>query len=116
MTPIQIAKVAHEINRAYCAALGDHSQPAWSDAPEWQRISALNGVAFHITNPFAGPDDSHSAWVSDKLRNGWKFGPVKDAELKEHPCILPYEQLPAEQKAKDYLFRAVVHQLSGIAP
>jgi hypothetical protein len=29
----EIAKVAHEVNRAYCQALGDFSQPKWEDAP-----------------------------------------------------------------------------------
>lgn len=107
----KIARVAHEINRAYCQALGDNSQPKWEDAPDWQRSSAINGVEFHITNPDAGPDHSHNAWLAEKEATGWKWGPVKDAEYKEHPCCVPYDQLPVEQKAKDYLFRAVVHAL-----
>lgn len=109
----QIAKVAHEINRAYCQALGDDSQQAWENAPDWQRSSAMNGVEFHISNPDAGPDHSHNAWLAEKEAAGWKWGPNKDAEYKEHPCFVPYEQLPVEQKAKDYLFRAVVHALKG---
>lgn len=107
----QIARAAHEINRAYCQALGDNSQPKWEDAPDWQRSSAINGVEFHITNPDAGPDHSHNAWLAEKEATGWKWGAVKDAERKEHPCFVPYDQLPVEQKAKDYLFRAVVHAL-----
>ena len=47
---------------------------------------------------------------------GWKYGPVKDAQKKEHPCFLPYAELPPEQKAKDYLFRAVVHALKNAKP
>lgn len=109
----QIARVAHEINRAYCQALGDNSQPKWEDAPDWQRSSAINGVEFHIINPDAGPDHSHNAWLAEKEATGWKWGPVKDAEYKEHPCCVPYDQLPVEQKAKDYLFRAVVHVLEN---
>lgn len=111
MTPEQIARVAHEVNRAYCQALGDDSQPAWEDAPEWQRSSAINGVNFHITNPDAGPDHSHNVWLAEKQATGWKYGPVKDPEKKEHPCFVPYAELPTEQKAKDYLFRGVVHAL-----
>lgn len=53
MSPFEIARVCHEVNRAYCAALGDLSQPPWADAPEWQRKSALNGVAFALCNPVA---------------------------------------------------------------
>lgn len=111
MNPLAIAIVCHQVNRAYCQALGDDSQPTWEDAPEWQKSSALNGVLFHIDNPDAGPHHSHNSWLSEKQAAGWKFGPVKDPEKKEHPCFVPYEQLPTEQKAKDYLFRAIVHAL-----
>ena len=107
----QIAKVAHEVNRAFCKAIGDNSQPAWEDAPEWQRSSAINGVQFHVDNPDAKPSASHESWLAEKERDGWKYGPVKDADKKEHPCFVPYNELPMEQKAKDYLFGAVCDQL-----
>lgn len=32
------ACAAHEANRLLCVALGDNSQPAWTDAPEWQNM------------------------------------------------------------------------------
>lgn len=111
MNDEQIAKVAHEVNRAYCLALGDSSQVPWEEAPEWQRNSAINGVAFHRANPDAGPDHSHNEWLREKKADGWKFGLVKDAEKKEHPCFVPYDDLPTEQKAKDFIFRGVVHSL-----
>ncbi len=111
-----IARVAHEINRSYCASLGDASQPAWDDAPEWQKARALAGVDMHLANPDATPEQSHESWLAQKSAEGWKYGPVKDAEKKEHPCFLPYADLPAEQKAKDYLFRGVVHALKAIEP
>ena len=107
-----IARICHEANRAYCAGLGDDSQLSWDDAPQWQRDSAINGVAFHIENPGAGPADSHNSWLSEKLRDGWKFGPVKDPAAKTHPCMLPYEDLPHEQHTKDYLFIAVVRAVN----
>ena len=106
-----IARVAHEINRAYCAAIGDNSQPSWEDAPDWQKNSAVAGVEFHLANPSAWPDHSHQSWLAVKEAEGWTYGPVKDAVRKEHPCFVPYDALPVEQKAKDYLFRAVVHSL-----
>lgn len=106
-----IARVCHEVNRAYCAGLGDDTQVAWDDAADWQRESAIKGVHFAISNPEAQPSAQHDAWLNDKLEDGWKYGPVKDAEAKEHPCILPYDELPAEQRTKDYLFLAVVRSM-----
>ena len=111
MTVTDIAKVAHEVNPAYCASLDDHSQPPWDQAPEWARDSAVNGVRFHIENPGATPAASHEKWLVQKRAEGWRWGPVKNPAAKEHPCFLPYEQLPREQRAKDYLFTAVVDAL-----
>lgn len=106
-----IAKVCHEANRAYCATLGDTSQLPWDQAPEWQKESAIKGVKFHLATPDAKPSASHESWLEEKRAAGWKHGPVKDAEKKEHPCFVPFEQLPPEQQAKDVLFTAVVHAL-----
>ena len=103
------ARVAHEVNRAYCFALGDTSQPSWEDAPEWQRSSATNGVRGVLDGN--GPEASHESWLKEKADTGWKFGPVKDPTKKEHPCFVPYDQLPAEQQAKDYIFLGIVRAL-----
>jgi hypothetical protein len=103
----QIAKVAHNVNRGYCASIGDNSQPVWESAPDWQKDSAINGVEFHLANDVT-PEQSHENWMKDKIADGWKFGPVKSPERKEHHCIVPYNQLPKEQRTKDYLFKAVV--------
>lgn len=102
----EIAKIAHEVNRAYCRAIGDNSQVAWEDAPTWQKLSACIGVDFHLDN-VATPEQSHDAWMAQKADDGWKYGPVKDAEKKEHPCFVKYSELPQEQRIKDHLFKAV---------
>lgn len=114
MKQILIASIAHAISAAYCSSLGDNSQPAWADAPDWQKQSAVAGVAMHIANPDATPEQSHESWLAQKVAEGWVYGETKDADLKQHPCVRPYAELPPEQKAKDYLFRAVVHALKGI--
>ena len=107
----QIAEVAHETNRIYCQTIGDFSQPKWVDAPDWQKNSAINGVAFHFTNPCAGCAASHESWLKEKLADGWKYGKVKDPEKKEHPCCVPYDELSSEQKVKDALFVGVVRAM-----
>jgi RyR domain len=107
-----IASVCHEANRAYCATLGDNSQPSWVDAPEWQKQSAINGVKFHLTAHGEGrtpsPSASHDSWLAEKRADGWKYGPDKNPDTKEHPCFIPYEGLPTSQKLKDYIFGAIV--------
>lgn len=111
----KIAVVAHEVNRAYCTAIGDASQAPWADAPGWQQQSAIDGVKAHLSAHLT-PEQSHEAWLAHKAADGWKFGPVKNADTKEHPCFVPYSELPVEQRVKDYLFAAVVASLSAVSP
>ena len=111
MNKEDIAAICHEANRMYCLTIGDTSQPDWMQAPEWQKKSAIDGVQFHLDNPNASPSASHESWLKQKEEDGWKYGPVKDADKKEHPCFVPYDQLPEEQRAKDYLFKGICDQL-----
>ena len=50
--------------------------------------------------------------MREKVERGWQYGPLKDADLKEHPCIVPFDELPPEQQAKDHLFKAIVDALA----
>ena len=43
----------------------------------------------------------HEVWAAGRLATGWKYGPVRDDERKEHPCLIPYEALPEEEKDYD---------------
>lgn len=108
-----IAKVCHEANRAYCETLGDYSQKSWVEAPLWQRESAIEGVRFRDENPDAPDSAQHESWLAKKTADGWVHGDVKDETAKTHPCIVPFEQLPIEQRRKDTLFRAVASALLG---
>lgn len=111
MNAQQIAQVCHEANREYCRTIGDYSQEHWDSAAPWQRESARKGVEFALANPDAPASAQHDAWLTDKVRDGWIFGPVKDPAKKEHPCMVPYSQLPLEQRLKDSLFKGVVRAL-----
>jgi len=53
------------------------------------------GVDLHLSVN-AGPEKSHESWMKVKEIDGWKWGPVKDPEKKEHPCMVPFSELPKE--------------------
>ena len=105
---IQIAKVCHEVNKAYCESIGDNTQKSWIDSQEWQKESAINGVNYHLSNPDSKPSDSHVSWMKEKEENGWIYGEVKNPEAKEHPRMVNYDELPKDQQTKDKLFISVV--------
>lgn len=108
----QIARACHEENRSYCVSIGDDPQPAWEDAPDWQKDSAIKGVIAHLAVPGGlDPRQSHESWLAEKRATGWVYGPVKNPETKEHPCMVEYDQLPEEQQRKDAIFGATVERL-----
>lgn len=108
----QIARVCHAANREYCLILGDYSQPSWAFAPQWAKDSAIQGVQFHLAAHKSGikprPEASHEKWLEQKRREGWCYGPVKDPSTKQHPCFMPYDGLPMDQRMKDYIFGSIV--------
>lgn len=110
----KIASVCHEVNRGFCLSIGDLSQPAWEEAPEWQKQSAIAGVEKALNDPEITPEELHKSWLEVKVADGWVYGSVKDAEKKTHPCMVPYSELPLAQRTKDYLFKAVVSSMAGI--
>lgn len=111
----QIARVCYTVNRAYCLSINDNTQPvAWEHAEETSRESARKGVIFALGNPGATPEKQHEAWLADKKAQGFVYGPVKDLTAKVHPCMVPYDQLPQEQRVKDELFLAVVRSMEDM--
>lgn len=104
------AQAVHEANRAYCAyceALGDVSQLPWEDTDQEIIESCLIGVRGVLVDKNT-PKQSHESWMREKERNGWIYGPVKDSDCKEHPCMVAYSELPEEQRRKDEIFVTVV--------
>ena len=103
---VAIARACHEANRAWCILHGDTSQVEWTEAPDNIRDSAIAGVTIAANG--ATPEEQHDAWCAFKREDGWVFGETKDAALKTHPCLIPYAELPPEQRAKDAIYIGVV--------
>ena len=43
----------------------------------------------------------HEVWAHNRIKEGWTYGPVRDDAKRQTPCLVPYEQLPEEEKAYD---------------
>lgn len=109
-----IARVCHEANRALQIEQGDPSipvSPSWEDLDPETRESAISGVQGIIAGNT--PEESHQGWLDFKIEHGWTLGPVKDEELKQHPLLVPYDELPSHQQVKDHLFSAICNVLGG---
>lgn len=108
------ARAGHEMNRTFCLATGDYSQLPWDEAPRWQQDSCKAGVHFVWKKGWdTKPGDSHQSWLDHKAADGWKWGPVKDPALREHPSFKPFDQLPKSEQQKDMLFITAVLAMAG---
>jgi hypothetical protein len=45
--------------------------------------------------------NAHDLWAQQRMANGWRLGPRRDDAKKEHPCLVPYEELPESEKQYD---------------
>ena len=43
----------------------------------------------------------HEVWAQSRMEQGWIYGPERNDALKQHPCLIPYEELPEVEKAYD---------------
>ena len=43
----------------------------------------------------------HEVWAESRIKQGWTYGPERNDQLKHHPCLIPYEELPEVEKAYD---------------
>ena len=43
----------------------------------------------------------HEVWAQSRMEQGWTYGEERNDELKHHPCLVPYEELPEIEKDYD---------------
>ena len=43
----------------------------------------------------------HEVWSEARIQQGWTYGEQRNDELKTHPYLIPYEELPESEKEYD---------------
>jgi hypothetical protein len=108
------ARVCHEANRAIQLNIdADQAAPKWDIASHEQKKSMVEGVIHAING--ATPEELHDSWCDAKVADGWVYGVNKDEKVKTHPCLISYNQLPPEQKMKDFVFSEIVQAFKDTA-
>jgi RyR domain len=46
-------------------------------------------------------ENAHDLWAKQRMREGWHWGPKREDAKKEHPCLVPYRDLPESEKEYD---------------
>ena len=112
-TPTErIAEVVHEAIRAYQRTLGQPVAPPWESAT-WERQSTIEAVRLALEDP--SPGREHERWMRERLAQGWRYGPTKDAAAKTSPFLVPFAELPEVERRKDALVIAIARALGGDA-
>ncbi|MDR1553452.1 MAG: Ryanodine receptor Ryr [Prevotellaceae bacterium] len=45
--------------------------------------------------------NTHDIWAAQRFAEGWQYGKERNDARKEHPCLIPYEELPENEKEYD---------------
>lgn len=43
----------------------------------------------------------HDVWAESRINDGWRYGPERNDERKEHPCLVEYDELPDSEREYD---------------
>lgn len=46
-------------------------------------------------------ENVHDVWAQSRIREGWTYGPTRDDHKKNNPCLVPYDELPENEKEYD---------------
>jgi ryanodine receptor 2 len=46
-------------------------------------------------------ENVHEVWAQSRISQGWTYGAERSDALKQHPCLMPYNELPEVEKAYD---------------
>lgn len=46
-------------------------------------------------------ENVHDVWAVSRIKDGWTYGTMRDSSAKTTPCLVPYDELPEEEKAYD---------------
>jgi hypothetical protein len=113
MTPVKkipinveaLAEMVYEQNRLYSKQLGEDNATPWAEASDAAKTGIITAVQdFLNADQMPNPERQHDQWMESKLKDGWTYGPVVDAEKKQHPYLLPWHAMTEAQRYKDYLF------------
>ena len=105
LTAKDIAKILHGLTcqiRRYDNTIVDK----WEDLSEEFKELSYNAVREVYSTPQRSPEELHNLWMGPKLKDGWKLGD-HNIELKMHPCLVPFSDLPPSEICKDLIWHHV---------
>ncbi|TLP68231.1 hypothetical protein FEA48_30730 [Pseudomonas nitroreducens] len=114
MKILVIGSVVHAALNSMMSVLGGIELLQWDDADDSYRERVLDTVQTYLESPDTTPDQLYELWLQAQFANGWVLGDVYDAAVKTNPHLVPYAEVPVEQRAKDAVVQRLVAVLASI--
>lgn len=110
-SPDMIAFKAYLNYLDLCTEFGEEPtyKEFFTELPKEYLDGLISAVEHAMKNNLTA-EENHQNWIDDKIKNGWKFGEVKDAEKKTHPSLVPFAELPESEKKKATEFLRIVNE------
>lgn len=105
LNAIQIAEIIHSCTSRIPRIDGSFVD-VWSDLTELQKEHATQAVREIYSAPKKTPEELHNLWMKPLIENGWTKGDY-NFEKKQHPSIIPFNELPESEILKDELWAAL---------
>lgn len=119
VTPGEFAEIVHEVNRLVQKAVIKHTgftrvpvSVPWAELSGVTRVSLAGALENVRASGVYRPEDSHRLWCEDKWSEGWSYGPTLDVGARTHPNLMPWDNLPPLERAKDKIVLALIGALS----
>lgn len=82
---------------------------AWEDRDDKFRKQFVDIIGKYLAaDKLPTPEEAHDSWMDAYFIMGWKYGEKRDTTAKTHPDLLPFDQLPKDERDKDAIFLAFV--------
>jgi len=83
---------------------------AWNDRDDAFRRQFVQVIQNYLTmDKLPTPEEAHDSWVQAYTDMGWVYGPERDPVKKTHPDMVPFDQLPKDERDKDAIFLALIY-------
>ena len=81
----------------------------WIDRDDKFRKQMVETIEkYLLMEQLPNPEEAHNSWMKSYFEMGWKYGEKRDTEKKTHPDLLPFHNLPQDERDKDAIFLALM--------
>ena len=106
----EIAKFIYEATRIEAGWSNRSIVPEiWKQRDDKFKKQFVNIIEMYLEkDKLLTPEKAHDSWVVAYEKMGWKYGEKRDVDKKTHPDMLPFNELPKDEKDKDSIFLTFV--------